>query len=86
MSDFTAATEAIANVGPDAPFEAYAKAAVRAFLAQNGQREWMCEYPEFNDPACYVGHPNPEPQNTRQPRKHESCRWVVVVGLVEDKT
>src|SRR5690606_30463376 len=47
-----------------------------------GVREtWMCEYPEFNDPACYAGHPDPKPEDAHPASKHLDCRWVLVVPL-----
>lgn len=46
---------------------------------------WMCEYPEFNDPACYVGHPDPKPEDAHPASKHMDCRWVLVVPLSEEE-
>ena len=44
----------------------------------NGEFLWICEYPEFADPGCLVDH---KAENTRQPRKHSECRWVVACAL-----
>ena len=51
-----------------------------------GVREiWMCEYPEFNDPACYVGHPDPKPEDAHPASKHLDCGMVLVVPLSEEE-
>ncbi len=47
----------------------------------NAERIWICEYPEFGDEACLVRH---MPASTRQPRKHEACRWVLAISEAPD--
>ena len=42
----------------------------------NGTKEWLCQYPEFNDEACVVDH---DPTQTRQPRKHSECGWFITI-------
>ena len=50
----------------------------------NGTREWLCQYPEFNDEGCVVAH---NPKLTRQPRKHSECGWFITIalGVTEDE-
>ena len=45
----------------------------------NGTKEWLCQYPEFNDEACVVDH---DPTQTRQPRKHLECGWFITIPAV----
>ncbi len=47
----------------------------------NGTKEWLCQYPEFNDEACVVLH---KPEHTRQPRKHSECGWFITIPTTED--
>ena len=49
--------------------------------AVEANRERLCEYPEFADPACDSGHPNAKPIEARQPRKHAACGWRLVIDL-----
>ena len=42
----------------------------------NGTKEWLCQYPEFNDEACVVDY---DPTQTRQPRKHSECGWFITI-------
>lgn len=53
------------------------------FEKVEAERVWWCEYPEFNDPNCQTGTPDPKPGNTFLPRKHMSCRWVLLVEVPE---
>ena len=41
--------------------------------------QWHCWYTEFNDPACHSEHPDPQPADTRLPRKHMQCTWAVLI-------
>ena len=45
---------------------------------EEGETIWICEYPEFNDPACQFGISDPDPTKTRMPRKHSECGWRLV--------
>ena len=88
MSDLTNAIELVdadqSDNGAVGLFEARALVVEAARKYANGTREWLCQYPEFNDEGCVVAH---NPKLTRQPRKHSECGWFITValGVTEDE-
>lgn len=49
---------------------------------QDVERDWVCYYPEFDDPECRVGG---DVGKTRQPRKHRQCGERLMVKVVSDE-
>ena len=46
--------------------------------------EWVCDYPEFNEPHCTEQDHDIEKVHPAQQRKHRECGMTWLIPLVRD--